>query len=168
MSQFVIVIEADNVRARKAYQKGLDDLDRVLPQLLVVAQRQDDEARRKREEKQAKELQEQQKEMDEMREWFKASAALAKWEASSCWTRGDRPVVPPEPWHYPRIRYYEYPLPEHKQSLLSIRSQLKHMLDVAAAAIGPYRMTEHQVARMVEWEDGSEIERLQLAYKDEP
>jgi hypothetical protein len=138
MSEFVIVIEADNKRAFAAYSKGLDDLDRVMPQLMLVADERDKAATERYEK------------------------AKAEYEAKLLAFRKCRGVFalhewPIEPWRPALARDY----------LESVRRNLVHMRDVAAASMGPYRMTEWQVDAMVGWEDGSEVERLKERYLQE-
>ena len=162
MEKFIIVIEVDNVRAREAYAKGLHDLDMVMPQLMLKARERDDSTHQR--------IQEIQDKIDEKeRVNSEYISAMNEWRASNRFTRGEEPKDP-EANDYGSHLYMMYQSismldPDgNKSSLNSIRAELKEKLDLASAAIGPFRMTEHQVKEMVAWEDGSRIEQLKKAY----
>lgn len=148
--EFVIVIEADNKRAAAAYRKGLEDLDLVMPQLLAAAATRDE----KRNEAHAK----------AMEEWHAQAPVL---ELDGCWLPSKRAAA--EDSYRREVVLHNIRQPRNfagreQSALESVRAELKRMCDIAEAAIGPYRMTEHQVAQMIGWEDGSRVERLKLQY----
>jgi len=148
--EFVIVIEADNKRAAAAYRKGLEDLDLVMPQLLAAAATRDET----RNEAHAK----------AMEEWHAQAPVL---ELDSCWLPGKRAAA--EERYSWAVLHHNIRKPHNfagreQAALESVRAELKRMCDIAEAAIGPYRMTEHQVAEMIGWGDGSRVERLKLQY----
>lgn len=152
---FVIVIEADNRRALAAYQKGLADLDLIWPQLMDYAARMDE----KRNERIVERRREREKILREYWAQFDAhEQAVREWERSASFFRGERP-------RFAAMRPYLPSAPTesvnaHRRSYESIRAELQKMANVAGAAIGPYRMTEHQVQTMIAWEDGSRVESI--------
>ena len=152
MSNFVIVVEVDNKRAHAAYLKGLADLDLIWPQLMEHARKEDEESNKE----ELKQLDKYNREMgifkENMAEYQKK---LAEWESSVLF-RGLKPscLIMPPPC---RSSYYRQSMESVYESM---RSELKRLADLAGAAIGPYRMTEHQVAEMVGWEDGTKIGRI--------
>lgn len=155
--RFIIVIEADNKRAHAAYVNGLTDLDLIWPQI----ERHSEKAYKQECERAAK----LNVGYEEERARFRADMdahqeALEKWEQSSSFFRGERPSMPSR---------YNYLVHFHRQPYIpsnplnyykSVRAELKRMADLAGAALGPFRMTEQKVAEMIEWEDGSRIERI--------
>lgn len=152
MSEFVIVIEADNKRAAAAYQKGLEDLERIWPQIMAYAEAVDSQTMASYERK----LEEYKLEVEEGRKRLERyEEELRAWENGGVF-RGARPI-------YPGIGIYDHPRKPwrlKKDLYESIRADLQHMANVAGAAIGPFRMTEHQVKMMVAWEDGSKIDKI--------
>jgi hypothetical protein len=152
MSNFVIVVEVDNKRAHAAYLKGLADLDLIWPQIHDRARKEDEESSKE----ELKQLDKYNREMalfkEKMAEYHQK---LEDW-GSSVLFRGPKPscpiMLPPC-----RSSYYRQSMESVYESM---RSELKRMADLAGAAIGPYRMTEHQVSEMVGWEDGTQIGRI--------
>ena len=152
MSNFVIVVEVDNKRAHAAYLKGLAGLDLIWPQIHESARKEDEESNKE----ELKQLDKYNREMEIFKEnMAEYQKKLAEWESLVLF-RGQRPSCP---IMLPPCRSSHY-----RQSMASVyksmRSELKRMADLAGAAIGPYRMTEHQVAEMVGWEDGTKIGRI--------
>ncbi|MFA7291888.1 MAG: hypothetical protein WC023_06525 [Rhodocyclaceae bacterium] len=157
--RFIIVIETDHKRALAAYTKGLADLDLFMPQLLEACKAKDEAAIKRYEEQCAARDAASKKEDEEHEEFIRQHEALRAWLADS-WPRGPRP---PEPkWPTYRSGLVQRPsAPTLRRDVFqSIRAELVRMRDIAGAAIGPFRMTEGQVTRMVAWENGSRIERL--------
>ena len=152
MSNFVIVVEVDNKRAHAAYLKGLADLDLIWPQIHENARKEDEESSKE----ELKLLDKYNREMalfkEKMTEYHQK---LEDWESSVLF-RGQKPscpiMLPPC-----RSSYYRQSMESVYESM---RSELKRMSDLAGSAIGPYRMTEHQVAEMIGWEDGVQIDRI--------
>lgn len=167
---FVIVIDVDNVRAREAYQKGMDDLDAAMPEIQSYAIKRDN---KRREHVQTKIDVERQV----LEHWQALKTAMDKYEVEykewmqkghdSFWGTNKTPppvkppAVPPMPGS---DRWYARDIPrmprEHETAVWQynqVRVALKHKLDLATAAIGPFRMTEHDVRSMIAWEDGSEV-----------
>lgn len=184
-SAFVIVIDVDNVRAREAYKKGLGDLDLAMPELIGYAEKQDAtqlaiiQARRDEVEAVEAELNKKyqayleyktalSKYEQEYREWL-AAGHDSFWGGSKV----PKPVKPitvelPETRYYSPLRKpslpaeYETAVWRYKQA----RVALKEKLDLAEAALGPFRMTEHDVRSMVAWEDGSEVAKMLARAKE--
>jgi hypothetical protein len=158
-NKFIIVIEADNKRAHAAYTKGLEDLDLLWPQIVEHSTRRD--ARNQAwYEKELAIYKEQQVKAEQMQAAY--DEELKRWRNSM--RMSPRPVEPPELYmarsYYLRMEPLKYP--PHIKYYESIRAELKRMADLAGAALGPYRMTEHQVQEMIAWEDGSRIESIKL------
>jgi hypothetical protein len=152
MTDFIIVIDADNKRALAAYQKGLADIERIWPQIEPYASKKDEESSREYKVKTDAYEECSRRNMEVDRKYYEA---LESWEKTSSWCRGSPPSRP----------YTEINLPPYRPASIlayysSIRAELKHMADVAGAALGPFRMTERQVKAMVGWEDGSTIESI--------
>lgn len=155
--RFIIVIEADNKRAKAAYDKGLADLALVWPQLMTHAGKFDAAEQIKYQKKIAE------REAEEKAYWAaseKYQKELNEWEKGS-FLRGAKPIRP--------LRLFQIGLlPSDflirpfslRENYESIRDSLRRMADIAGAAIGPYRMTEYQVTEMIRWEIGSKIESL--------
>lgn len=188
-SGFVIVIDVDNVRAREAYKKGLRDLDLAMPELIGYAEKQDAaqlaviEAHRA--EYKAAEAEKNKKFQayldykealgryeQEYREWL-AAGHDSFWGSSKV----PKPVKPAEV-SLPSLSsssFYTYErslisLPAEYETAVwrykQVRVALKEKLDLANAALGPFRMTEHDVRSMVSWEDGSEVAKILARAKD--
>lgn len=163
-TQYVIVIEADNKRALAAYLKGLADLDLIWPDLMAAAKAKDDaeeeldrQATAQRE-KNAKERKEELERYErEYKEW-------SEWKARSFFhNRPPKPVYPLEFTHGIDLNERSYPsfnIFGEVHRIQRIRDELRRMADVASVALGPYRMTEHQVSDMIEWESGASVFRL--------
>lgn len=156
MKEFVIVIEADNKRAHAAYLKGLADLDLIWPQLMLHADRVDGQRNAAIEAEDERKRHDLEAYLEALRDH---GEAVKRWERSVF--RGQRPTPPLRPYGI-GMSYASYlgMKDGQRRSYESIRAELKHMADVAGAATGPFRMTEHQVRRMVAWEDGSRVEEL--------
>lgn len=154
MNNFVIVIEADNKRAHAAYLKGLEDLEIIWPQLMTFALDYD-----KKQEEKYKEWQEEQEKIDaehevamaEYREKVKAWKSSMFRQSIATFPSLPRRPYSPGNFYIPHAAQLNYE---------SIKRELKRMADLAGAAIGPFRMTENQVAEMIAWEDGSKIESM--------
>lgn len=149
---FVIVIEADNKRAHAAYLKGMEELDRIWPQIESAAKNRDAERMAEYESKRAEYEEGEKHDREEKERYWQA---LNEWNNSSSWCRGPEPRYPHGSFRLPPYTPYSI-----FQEYQNIRDELKHMADVSGAAISPYRMTEDQVREMVAWEDGSRIERI--------
>lgn len=153
MSQnFIIVIDADNSRASAAYQKGLADIERIWPQIESYSKAKDAERNAEYEKKLSVYEAQEKKNHDA---YIQYSQDMEAWLSSSSWCRGSPPSRP----------FNDFCLPPYMPCSIfgkycSVKADLKHMADVASAAIGPFRMTEHQVDEMVSWEDGSAIDRI--------
>lgn len=89
----------------------------------------------------------------------------AQWESTkNNFFSGDKPTRPrmESGWmdlsspRYPRVSNDEI----HKQYYESIKEELTNKYNLADAAIGPFRMTEGDVQRMIAWEDGSKVAAL--------
>lgn len=143
----IIVIEVDNKRAAAAYRKGWEDLDRVMPQLLAATQAQDAEV---------------------IKQYQQAFAAWGVRKPKAPTVRrsfGRQEVVEPNYFEqFGHLRQRPQRPRLRKGALESVREELKHLLNIAEATTAPYQMTEHQVRKMVAWEDGSEVEYLQRYY----
>lgn len=154
MSQFVIVIEVDNKRAAAAYHRGVFDLELIWPQIEKYAaaadhRRSAEEARKEAEYDVARAI--YLESMDAYRR------SMDAWRSRPTLFRG-RP---------PRFSVPRPPIPpsmflSHSESgfYKSMRGELHRMANLAQAAQGPFLMTEHQVAAMIAWEDGSRIEQI--------
>lgn len=153
--EFVIVIEADNKRAHAAYTKGLADLDLIWAQLMAHAKVVDAASRAMKEAEDRAYVSERELYLRQHDEFEKAHE---RWLNASSLFRGPRPTRPFLPYPMPSFSFHR--IDEKRLQYESIRSELKRMADLAGAAIGPYRMTEHQVAEMIGWEDGSRIDRI--------
>jgi hypothetical protein len=152
-TQYVVVVEVDNKRALAAYQKGLADLDLIWPQLMEHAQKIDAERRKTYEAEQTKKRLERERE-EAARENYKKQ--MREWEEKKIF-RGEPPRYP---WpSYEGLSDY-FPPSYLRDSYVSARMELQNMANLAGAAIAPFRMTEGQVHRMVEWENGNAIERM--------
>lgn len=171
---FIIVVDVDNQRAYKAYSKGMNDLIDIWPQLIAAGEKADQaqaeymqslrlqqaarhEERKKRDRKYHEELDEYHRQHIQ---WINANTLF----------RGPKPTHPigpdfmtdaledrladlssniKRPPYKPGVAVYQ-----------SIRDELQKMLNLAGAAIGPYRMMEGQVHVMIEWESGHRIQQL--------
>lgn len=149
MSEFVIVIEADNKRAAAAYKKGLNDLELIWGQV-EAACFPIDEKRRKQKEEENAEHQEKIRLHDEAMEKYEA------WENDRSLFKGPR-MYPP---CYPDLDFRFDFFPSGISKYESIRDELKRLHIIANAALGPFRMTEYKVIEMAGWEDGSRIEAI--------
>jgi len=148
MTDFVIVVEVDNKRAAAAYQKGLDDLDRIWDQLMLYAEQMDAPLNAVRDAELAR--------LEDDERAFKAYLEdLKRWRTSSIWSSEPEPQMPAMPRMWSHFDFYSKD--RYRNSYISVRAELQHLANVAGAAIGPYRMTEHQIREMVGWEDGSRI-----------
>lgn len=140
---YVIVIDVDNVRATAAFKKGMEDLDRLWGQLVVYCANKQAIAKEKYDKEKLKydvDYEAYQLEMKAYRDWsYSMKGSVPNLPMF--------PYVPPTPRH--PIRGYE-----------SVKAQLEHMYNVASSAIGPYRMTEHQVEEMIGWENGKTIDGI--------
>ncbi len=169
-SNFVIVIEADNKRAHAAYLKGLVNLDVIWPQIVEYATRRDADTvaeLQRREAKMQAEAAARKIERDAAGEKF--DAAMKDWRdwRPSFWSDSVRPFQPVMP-----LIFFDLPDTASILDLMcarrthwadyfeSILRELQGMADLAGVAIGPYRMTEHQVKAMIAWEDGSRIDSI--------
>lgn len=148
---YIIVVDVDNVRAAKAFRKGYEDLLRLWPQIEAV-NLITSEARRKEDEEEAERYRKEKEQFD------KEMKAYLEWKPSFFNPRPTMPLpVHSSRWYYRSINTnYNWFLSNYE----SVRDDLKHCLNVAEAAVGPYRMSEHQVQAMVEWEDGSRIDAI--------
>jgi hypothetical protein len=157
MTNYVIVI-VDNKRALAAYQKGMDDLDLIWPQIEAYC-KEVDEPVQKQFEAEMKALHEinvaHTKEVEEYRRLMK----IYEQQSSRTFLPFDRKPIKPTYPHYPVLRTPDLPFLWMKR-FKSIRAELKHMHGLAGAAITPYRMTETRVNEMIRWEDGSEIDEI--------
>lgn len=154
---FVIVIEADNKRSHAAYLKGLADLELIWPQIVSHATSIDAAEKKILDAEQAQ----YQQEMAAYEEAYaKHKEDQKAWEEHIGFFAKPKPFFTQFPPSPPFRSSY---LCKAMERYESTRSELKHMADVAGAALGPYRMTEHQVEEMVGWEDGSRIERIKTS-----
>lgn len=152
MSEFVIVIEADNKRAHAAYLKGLSDLELIWPQVMEYATLVDE--RRTAEYERESELYRQSfdKHLEEVTRYCEEVAKREK-----AFIKGPMPRYPYRSWRL----HFAPPMPSSKVAYFeSIKAELKSMADLSGVATGPYRMTERQVKGMIGWEDGSQIEAI--------
>lgn len=162
---YIIVIDVDNKRALAAYQKGWNDIQRLWPQVEAYCAERDAKALAKWEEREAEKV-ERQKKFDAACEAYgESKKKVEEWHASSPFTRLTTtcPVEAPMPgYDYIRgsVTNINYKPGRYIDKFESIRNDLKHMLDIAGAATGPYRMTEHQVADMVKWEDDTHTDNI--------
>jgi len=156
-NQFIIVIEVDNVRAAAAYQKGLEDLNIVWPQLMVYADKQDTA---KQIEYNAKLLKHEQKQKVYQDSWDNYYTAVKEWEEKTIF-RGSRPESPD--YYFPIMP--PYPPPSVTGYYRSIKIELQDKANLANAATSPYRMTENQVKEMIAWENGERIEEIMQGIK---
>jgi hypothetical protein len=159
--KFIIVIEADNKRAHAAYLKGLEDLERIWPQIVEWAAITDEASEKRYKQKDEEEAAEQarcQAAVDSYKDQMKTyNSSIFGGKAP------DRPYLE-EARLDSEFRLYKKLSKMHRTSALetyvSTREDLQHMANVAGAAIGPFRMTEYQVKAMVSWEDGSTIDKI--------
>lgn len=151
MTEFVIVVEVDNKRARAAYAKGMADLDLIWPQLMASAERIDDVRRTAAEERKAKRKAEAEKYKRE----------VAEWENACSWLRGEKPSMPLSLYYgqYP-ADYFDWHHTTQRQVYESIRDELRQKFNLADCATQAFRMTEDQVTEMVKWENGTRIDAL--------
>lgn len=162
--RFVVVIEVNNQRALAAYKRGLVDLDLLWPQLMEHAQAVDD---KRKERYNAAVEKHENDEADRKARWERYERDLKEWTGKTMF-RGSRPESP-DFWG---LSWASRPYPPNylRSTYEGIREDLKRIMDLAGAAVAPYRMTEYQVKEMIGWEDGSRIEQLkaQMASKEEP
>ena len=134
---YVIVLEVDNVRAAKAYAKGLADLDEIYDQLLIKAAQRDAERNA---------LMEAEKAVQAAKEaYYESIGKLIHFS--------DRP--------------FHFMFPYKSRSVFcvqDIRLQLEGKKKMAEMAISSFRLTESDVHMMIRWEDGSEVEYLKDIY----
>lgn len=147
---FVIVVEVDHLRARAAYRKGMDDLQEIWPAVMEFAESLDAAQLKRIQALEAKLKQEQEAYKTALRQYNKD---FAKWELSVF--KGAPPLKPYDP-----TVYYDSSWDlgvSYKRSYESTMTSLKSKLDLAEAAQGPFKMTEHDVAAMIAWENGTRV-----------
>jgi hypothetical protein len=161
---YIIVVDVDNVRAAKAFRKGYEDILRLWPQIEAKNAVKAKASRAMVAEHQ-KAIDRAQAEHDAAHEEYRlALKAHEEWTGSFL-SKGSRPELPAYPsqsWWLNHLRMHR-PSNNHDwflEKYESIKADVKHMMNVAEAATGPYRMTEHQIARMVAWEDDSKIDAI--------
>lgn len=145
--RFVIVLEVDNVRAARAYSGALAAFDAKMPDMRASAEQRDRNCRAVKEAQRALHDSVAPKPVRNWRGRVTNHTEIMLHESRA-------PMV--------------YPSSPHTESLLSIRHDLAYMSKLASAAVGPFRMTERQVADMIAWEDGSQLEHLERTYLQEP
>lgn len=152
---FVIVVEVDHLRARAAYRKGMDDLQEIWPAVMQYAEKLDAESA----ERAIKRREERAKEQAAYHEGLLAyQKDMVKWQAAIF--KGPMPSYPLEP-----LSYYSWDYPGSSQvlSYQTTMSTLKAKLELAEAAQGPFKMTEHDVASMIAWENGTRVADIKKA-----
>lgn len=178
-NHFVIVIDVDNKRAYKAYSKGMQDLMDVWPQLMVAGEKAEQEYAQASVVYQQKATEIREKEKKEREERKAKQEAYnqeyKRWLSSSPLFRGDEPKDP-YPWPFVGSSMFDLEAQIHRvtkprmgmgtQFYKSIRDELQKMLNLAGAAAGPYRMMESQVHTMIEWENGTRVQQLLDAIKE--
>jgi hypothetical protein len=159
---YIIAVDVKPEFALAAYSRGLSDLEKAWPRLMKIARAKDAEHA------------DQEAKIDELRKqawekWDKARAAkfekwevqkqkLIDWERSNSFFRGPKPVVPWPPIDLgPSIL-----LPRStRQSAVSryedMRYRLKSKRNLAAAAAGPFKMSEADVDSMTRWGNGEMV-----------
>lgn len=162
--QYPIIIEVDNKRALAAYTRGLEHLDAAWPRLMEVSQAEDarhaeqmaaiDAAQKKayEEQKQAYER--------AIGEYLEQQVHYIKWENTPAYRRGAcppkpcRPFPPMPPW----------PSISKRPSSVALRelgrSGLVSKRNMAAAANGPFNMSEQDANAMIRWESGEIVEQM--------
>jgi hypothetical protein len=156
-----VQIEIDNVRACAAYKKGLDDLLKIWPAIVAMAEKEDAPYLERRRVEKEKADEAHKKYLEQMAEYQKT---VREWEEmpSSFWGKGERPLVPESvifdqenlrrsPYHPTRI---EEPAINR---FLRVKNELEHNRDVASGAMRPYAVNPVEAARMVQWENGTTI-----------
>lgn len=175
MTDFVIVVDVNHKRAQKAYAKGLRELAELWPQVELYCAIEGEKLRKAAEEESAAELRkeaERRARRDaELKAYEAREAEREAWRSATPFFRGECPPSLPYPFSDGHAYWVSKPIrarPEAPMEFFnSIKAELQRMSDIACAATGPYRMPEHKVYRMVEWENGEAIERIRLRMKTE-
>lgn len=168
MAEYIIVVDVDNVRAAKAYRKGYEDLLRLWPQIEAMNAVKAAESRKEWEADEALRLKRREEYNAALAEYHLASKAYEAWTPKLFGS--ERPPYPCRPYNLDLFYVPSYTNSNHDRFLRlyeSIRRDLKHMMDVAEAATGPFRMTEHQITEMVRWEDGTRIDWVKKDVTDQ-
>ncbi|MFK3738967.1 hypothetical protein [Massilia sp. TN1-12] len=167
--RYVIVIEVDNKRALAAYDKGLEDLNAIWPELMEFAQAKDRKRTEERKAKEAARELEMQRYQNAIDEYCLAKAEFQQWESTSPLWRGARPKVPRYP-DYPRLHAYEgmFACYSDEGSYDQMRRSLQRKRDLAAAALAPFKMTENDVASMIDWETGHTVSLIKERMEGNP
>ena len=167
MDRFIIVVEVDHNRAKKAYQKGYDEFMSIYPSLLENS-RSVDEKNRQLVEIEELNIQAKYKELEKQNDKYRAD--YEKWQAISKWSRGLPPEKPNGYSSCPISRFnYRTPCREFNLSffvegLEHTKKSIKDKLDLAVAAEKNFQMTEYSVKDMIRWESGQNIEDIKETY----
>jgi len=169
MNRFIIVVEVDHNRAKKAYQKGYDDFMSVYPKLLENAKKVD-EKNNELEIMEEIRISNKRKEIEKAREKYKIDKS--NWDNTSKWTRGEPPKIPEGCYAYygtllPFKSYDE--ISKHYRTFYvegveHTKKSIEDKLNLSMAAEKNFQMTEYDVKDMIRWENGQNIEDIKETY----
>jgi hypothetical protein len=145
-----MLITINNERAAAAFRKGLNDLEEAWPAIEAKCA-ESDAAYKEFEEKKAAEYD------ADMAAYATVELNRAAWARSTSWFKGPAPAscMPPSSpshWmlrHAPAIWRY-----------MNTKYELQRQFNLASAAVGDMTIHEDFANAMVEWENGTAIERI--------
>lgn len=164
---YIIVVEVDNKRAYNAYKKGMEDLELIWGQIVYHCQKVDEKKQTDYEEKR-KIYEESVKKIDNEHKikYDKYCQDIVKYENNKNRVFGKLP----QPEYVSSFSdSWNLDIPENPllfgstlDYFTSIKKELKNKLDLSSVAISPFKMTEHEVHQMIEWEEGNKIQGIKV------